>query len=254
MYIKTTWVDGENKYSITDQAGNVIPGFEDVKLLYTGTSGTPISATNLNKIETELSLLESDIAQEAIDRDVAVSQEITDRENAVAQEVIDRNAAIDALKTETIVWELLATKTFSVDTSYFIFASIPAGYSAFRIVGEVVGSDSTERGIAMSFNGDTSAANYKYANVVNGVYTANNTANGIYIDTKSDSTDITVIDIFIPNSGTRASCSATHRGEGHIGDTSGHWYDNALKTDIRLSLGSFDAASKLKLFGCKSIL
>lgn len=50
-YIKTEWVDGENKYSITDQLGNVISGFEDIKLLYTGTGGTPVSATNQNHIE-----------------------------------------------------------------------------------------------------------------------------------------------------------------------------------------------------------
>jgi len=50
-YIKTEWVDGENKYSITDQAGNIIPGFENIKLLYAGIGGTPLSQEKMNKIE-----------------------------------------------------------------------------------------------------------------------------------------------------------------------------------------------------------
>lgn len=48
-YDKTTWVDGQNKYAIKDQSDNIIQ--PDVKLVYTGTGGTPISSTNLNKIE-----------------------------------------------------------------------------------------------------------------------------------------------------------------------------------------------------------
>jgi phage-related tail fiber protein len=48
-YSKTTWVDGENKYDITTQAGAVI--VEDIKLVYKGSTGTPMSATNMNNIE-----------------------------------------------------------------------------------------------------------------------------------------------------------------------------------------------------------
>jgi len=50
-YDPTNWVDGENKYSITDQAGNIIPGFENIKLLYAGIGGTPLSQEKMNHIE-----------------------------------------------------------------------------------------------------------------------------------------------------------------------------------------------------------
>lgn len=48
-YNKTTWADGENKYDIRDQSNNVIHA--NVKLVYVGTGGTPVSAANMNKIE-----------------------------------------------------------------------------------------------------------------------------------------------------------------------------------------------------------
>ena len=48
-YQRTNWVDGQNKYSIKDQSDNVI--HSDIKLVYTGNGGTPISSTNMNKIE-----------------------------------------------------------------------------------------------------------------------------------------------------------------------------------------------------------
>jgi len=66
-YIKTEWVDGENKYSITDQAGNIIPGFENIKLLYTGTGGTPLSQEKMNKIEQGIKGVEASIENIAYD-------------------------------------------------------------------------------------------------------------------------------------------------------------------------------------------
>jgi hypothetical protein len=61
-YIKTVWQDGENKYDIKTQADAVINS--DVKMVYKGTGGTPVSASNLQKIENQLErtdLLDSDI-------------------------------------------------------------------------------------------------------------------------------------------------------------------------------------------------
>lgn len=48
-YTKTTWVDGENKYDIKTQNDVVLNS--DIKFVYKGASGTPVSATNMNKIE-----------------------------------------------------------------------------------------------------------------------------------------------------------------------------------------------------------
>ncbi len=48
-YEPTVWVDGENKYHIKDQDGNII--FENIKLEYAGEEATPVNAGNLNKIE-----------------------------------------------------------------------------------------------------------------------------------------------------------------------------------------------------------
>lgn len=45
----TNWVDGENKYDIKTQADEVL--HENVKFVYKGASGTPLSATYMNKIE-----------------------------------------------------------------------------------------------------------------------------------------------------------------------------------------------------------
>ena len=65
-YIKTEWVDGENKYSITDQAGNIIPGFENIKLLYAGIGGTPLSQEKMNKIEQGIVTHEETAATETL--------------------------------------------------------------------------------------------------------------------------------------------------------------------------------------------
>lgn len=48
-YEATVWSDGENNYNITDQEGNVL--FANVKFDFAGATGTPLSATNMNKIE-----------------------------------------------------------------------------------------------------------------------------------------------------------------------------------------------------------
>jgi len=56
-YTKTTWTDSDNKYDIKTQADVVL--YNDVKLVWDGTTGTPLSATNLNKIENELEALDA---------------------------------------------------------------------------------------------------------------------------------------------------------------------------------------------------
>jgi hypothetical protein len=43
------WTDGQNQYDIQDQNGNVINS--NIKLVYKGTGGTPVSASNMNKID-----------------------------------------------------------------------------------------------------------------------------------------------------------------------------------------------------------
>jgi len=48
-YTKMTWTDGQNKYNIKDQADTIINA--DIKIVYNGTGGTPVSATNMNNIE-----------------------------------------------------------------------------------------------------------------------------------------------------------------------------------------------------------
>jgi len=48
-YSKTTWVDGDNRYSTTTQGDAAID--TDFKLLYIGTAVPAMSATNLNNIE-----------------------------------------------------------------------------------------------------------------------------------------------------------------------------------------------------------
>ena len=53
-YTKTIWADGENKYNITDQSNNILSALENVKLTNIGSVGTPISAANLNNIESEV--------------------------------------------------------------------------------------------------------------------------------------------------------------------------------------------------------
>jgi len=65
-YDPTNWTDGENKYSITDQAGNVILGFENIKLLYAGIGGTPLSQEKMNKIEQGIVTHEETAATETL--------------------------------------------------------------------------------------------------------------------------------------------------------------------------------------------
>lgn len=48
-YSKINFVDGENKYDIKTQSNVLIE--TDIKLVYKGTTGTAISSTNLNHIE-----------------------------------------------------------------------------------------------------------------------------------------------------------------------------------------------------------
>ena len=55
-YIKKVWVDGENKYDIKTQADVVVNS--DIKLVYKGVAGTPVSAANMNNIENGIEDLE----------------------------------------------------------------------------------------------------------------------------------------------------------------------------------------------------
>ncbi len=48
-YAKQVWVDGLNKYNITDQNGNVIES--NVKIVNVGGVGTPFSAARINYLE-----------------------------------------------------------------------------------------------------------------------------------------------------------------------------------------------------------
>lgn len=48
-YTKQTWVDGQNKYNITDQSGNVIES--NVKIVNVGVGGSTFSANRMNNIE-----------------------------------------------------------------------------------------------------------------------------------------------------------------------------------------------------------
>jgi len=49
-YVKTVWVDGDNRYDIKTQASAIVTA--DIKLVYIGTAaGTALSSTNMNHIE-----------------------------------------------------------------------------------------------------------------------------------------------------------------------------------------------------------
>ncbi|SDG47427.1 hypothetical protein [Desulfosporosinus hippei] len=162
--------------------------------------------------------------------------------------------AMSAISTEGLVWELLATQTFTVDTANFTWSSIPAGYTAFRIVGELDGFDSSIRDIIMSFNGVTTDTEYISHNLVNGVYSSSTTANGIQINVRSDTGNRRLLDVVISNTGKYHQIYATHGGQGHLGMTSGEFEDTTLITSIKLSMSSFDADSTFKLFGSKTAL
>jgi hypothetical protein len=57
-YVKTNWVDGENKYDLKTQSDVLIQA--DVKLVYKGTGGTAVSVANMQKIEDELEKIQDD--------------------------------------------------------------------------------------------------------------------------------------------------------------------------------------------------
>lgn len=48
-YTKQVWTDGQNKYNITDQSGNVIES--NVKIVNVGVGGSTFSASRMNNIE-----------------------------------------------------------------------------------------------------------------------------------------------------------------------------------------------------------
>lgn len=70
-YTKTTWVDGENKYDIKTQSDMVLNS--DIKFVYKGASGTPVSASNMNKIEQGI----YDAHEPTYSTDATVTQELT---------------------------------------------------------------------------------------------------------------------------------------------------------------------------------
>jgi hypothetical protein len=58
------WTDGQNKYSIKDQSDNTI--HEDIKIVYTGVGGTPLSAANMNNLENTIADVSSVIMAMAL--------------------------------------------------------------------------------------------------------------------------------------------------------------------------------------------
>ena len=136
-YTPITWTDGENRYDIKTQASAVVSA--DIKLVYVGSGGTPISATNLNHIDSGIMTLESDLS-------------------VVGSYIYDK-------------WIQIATATITSDLSAISFSSIPTNYTKLLLVGGNFASDSTtpDYEIHMRFNSD-SGSNYYNAIIVQNVF------------------------------------------------------------------------------------
>ena len=127
-YIKTEWVDGENKYSITDQAGNIIPGFENIKLLYAGIGGTPLSQEKMNKIEQGIANAIPG-EQKAAANGVATLDSLT--RVPAAQLAVN---AMTALSAEGLMWKMLADVYTSSEVAEIKLSSISSIYKRFKIL------------------------------------------------------------------------------------------------------------------------
>jgi len=162
-YTKTTWADGENKYNITDQYGNILSSLGNVKLTNIGAVGTPISATNLNKIEQGIFDLDGNkISTSRIGAASGVCELDSGILIPTARLPVIPTAnltnSLASLDTITQQWELLASASIVNSTTPDVtFASLPSGYDAFRIIGRVANTTapSNDNGfdVTMKING-----------------------------------------------------------------------------------------------------
>ena len=273
-YTKTTWADGENKYNITDQYGNILSSLGNVKLTNIGAVGTPISATNLNKIEqgifdldgNKISTSQIGVASGVCDLDPGTLIPTARLPVIPTAKLTNAFSSLDTLSQQ---WELLASAYPAGNTtSSVMFASLPVGYDAFRIVGR----------LCSAFAGSNDTADYLWVKV-NGIATGyqSKTQHGLAYAVTSGSDALRwwfdrfllchtssqlqkgLIDIVIdaiPNSSNYIFARGSSRGFNTYGsgfdDMTGALYLASVVSQIEVGCNNyFDTGCTLKLYGAK---
>lgn len=183
-YTKTVWSDEVPvttpvKYQITDDTAGEIAASAEIALVTSVTPGTPLNASNLNKLETgvetaqaaaEAAQADADAAQADVD---ALETEVeTLQDDFVALKPIGAPYKLPRVKSDSSGLEyvhggmfLIEEHLCAVDEASITFSNIPQYYRHLKLVGQgrsdVVNSVIT---LYMQFNGDT-GANYDYESI-----------------------------------------------------------------------------------------
>lgn len=171
-YAKQTWTDRLVEFvrRYRDQ-NNVQYTFTPDEGVVTE-EGTHVAALRMNHMEQGIYDAHEAVAQEVIDRavDVATRVPLTEKGAASGVATLDTGAkvpssqlgnAIAAINASSEQWELLATKTFSSDATYFSFSNIPTNYKRLKALFYGFSYESGVAQLLMRVNG-VSSASYHY--------------------------------------------------------------------------------------------
>ena len=239
-YTKTTWVDevlaGAERFDIEDNVGTPIETNVQIKLA-TGVTvaGTPINATNLNKIEQALEDAHADgfVTETRIGNGAVTS----DKLGALA--VIAGKIANDAVTTATILNEnvtaakianrtrtflVMADKTASVDSAMYGTPLAPTGttyaYGRFKVPSDFSSNLSVSAMVYCTAAGNavlTSAYTYATVNEAYNNHSGSGTA-GTYTTTANQIKAFDDASFVSATSGDYVFCSLTRSGD-HASDT-----------------------------------
>ena len=130
-YTPTTWTDEVPastpiKYVITDDVDGVIAASATIALVTSVTAGTPINATNLNKLETAM--------ESAVDTADAAAVDAAAAEVSAAAAVVDAAAAIAAVKTQVVELQIVPTAIDVDGTSGIGYFFVPAAMNGMNLI------------------------------------------------------------------------------------------------------------------------
>lgn len=241
---------------------------------------TPISALNMNHIEQGIVGAETLIGQEVIAREADTATKIPLAQKSAANGVatLDTNAkvptyqipvipiaqlsfVIDSVEADATIWELLASKTLSVDTASFSFSGIPSGYTHLRIIANLkTGGNVAD--FQVYFNAHSSEIFYFKYSIDNGSFVGGTIAEDeIRIPDcikgfgSPDSYECAPVDFIFSNFPPTASQNfwGKIRSFDYFVDVVGK-RDGGLIGSMNISTPTenFDSDSAIKLYGCKN--
>jgi len=216
---------------------------------------TPISSTNMNKIEQGIFDLDGNKIYTA---QKGIANGVTPLDGGNEVPILHLGRVIPAINAISEQWELLAIQTFGVDTLSCTFSGLSSVYKYFKVRGHVK-SGGIDCDLEIKFNGSSVGYKSKTRNNITMVDSSGTTnkiifTNGVKEYGNAGYYEKAILELLISNYETsNHPVQGTNRCQDWIGDLTGNWYGSAYISSITLTAPTekFDTDSVIQLYGCQ---